>query len=1519
MDDEDLATVHKVPSALIKAIKFEVLTGEDIEKISALEINAPGQVTCSDLGLPNSSYGCTTCGSKDRKSCEGHFGAIKFPFTILHPYFMAEIAEILQKICPACKSIRQEIRVKRAKSLLGYNNQPKGCKYCCGNGMGRYPAMKFRVSSNDFFRRTAIIVEVNDISLNKKRNLGRGLPADYWDFILGDVQQEENHVNRKVLSPVQVENLLSGVDPNFIEKFIPSMDLVGLSCFLVAPNCHRVTEVPHRLSGGYPLSFDNRTRACKKLVDFRGTANELSSRVLDCLRFSKINPDRTPVNIFTELQQRKVGENACNSSGLRWMKDVVLGKRNDCTFRTVVVGDPDLELSEIGIPCQIAEALQVSEYVNRQNRQNLLYCCELRLLEKGQINVRRNGNPVVLYKKEDLQIGDIFYRPLVDGDKVLINRPPSIHQHSMIALTVRVLPISSVVSINPICCSPLRGDFDGDCLHGYIPQSVGARVELNELVALDRQLINGQSGGNLLSLSQDSLTAAHLLLEDGVGFNIYQVQQLEMLCNKELTSPAIFKAPSSNTPFWSGKQLFSMLLPSKFDYAFPSNDVFVKDGELISCSESSGWLRDSENNVFQSLVEHFQGKILDVLHGAQKALCEWLSMTGFSVSLSDLYLSSDSYARKNMMEEISYGLRVAEQACDFNQLLVDHYSDFLSASPEENEKFVTVDVDRLNHERQISAAQSQASVDAFRHVFRNIQSLADKHACKDNSFLAMFKAGSKGNLLKLVQHSMCLGLQHSLVRLSYRIPRELSCAGWNSQKGLHSMEMSSDTLEPKQSYIAHAVVESSFLTGLNPLECFVHSVTNRDSSFSDNADLPGTLTRRLMFFMRDMYDAYDGTVRNLYGNQLIQFSYDAEEDSSCDSYFREDIIGGEPVGALSACAVSEAAYSALSQPISLLEASPLLNLKNVLECGSRKKGGDQTVSLFLSEKIGKQRNGFEYAALEVKNYLERYMFSNIVSTVMIIFTPQHCSQVKYSPWVCHFHLDKENVTRRKLEVHSIIDSLYQQYDSFRRESKVILPSLKISSKKWCVDYKANEGGETSVGNEKDGEDCITVAVVEDSKNSVQLDSVRKSLIPFLLQTAIKGFLEIKKVDILWKDLPKVTKSYNGSAGELYLRVTMSSGNDNGTFWGRLINHCHRIMPLIDWTRSHPDNIHHFCSAFGIDAGWQHYFHNLSSATSDTGKSILPKHLRLVANSLSASGEFVGLNAKGMARQRKHASVSSPFVQACFSNPGSSFLKAAKSGIVDNLQGNLDALAWGNCLPMGTGGQFDIIYSEKVEEINKSVDVYGLLETSFNQMDQEINIPQSRKYSSGKCSSDFRSKNGGYTPKEPKQWKSVLRNFMTANDIQRLTFDARVILNKYQIDETLSETDKLTIMKVLHFHPRRDEKFGSGPQNIKVGWHPEFTDSRCFFIIRKDGSVEDFSYRKCILGALDIIDPKKSKIQRNRWSGNGDMEAKKWSGNGDMEAKKWSGSYDKEAKKWSQSYDKEAKKWSGNDDVEVTSI
>lgn len=51
------------------------------------------------------------------------------------------------------------------------------------------------------------------------------------------------------------------------------------------------------------------------------------------------------------------------------------------------------------------------------------------------------------------------------------------------------------------------------------------------------------------------------------------------------------------------------------------------------------------------------------------------------------------------------------------------------------------------------------------------------------------------------------------------------------------------------------------------------------------------------------------------------------------------------------------------------------------------------------------------------------------------------------------------------------------------------------------------------------------------------------------------------------------------------------------------------------------------------------------------------------------------------------------------NPAACFIKAAKAGLSDGLQGTLDALAWGNVPPVGTGGQFDLIFSGKVSKKN----------------------------------------------------------------------------------------------------------------------------------------------------------------------------------------------------------------------------
>lgn len=1441
--ENELYDEEQVPCGCITGVHLNVSTREDIEKMSTLLIEAAAQVNDPKLGLPNPTSQCSTCGAQDTKSCDGHFGSIKFPCTILHPYYLPEVAQILNKVCPACKAIRQGVRVK--------GSERKGCRYCFG-GSSDYPRMKFKVSSRELFRRSTIIVEA----------IGE-LPADYWDFIPKDPQHDEacKKPNKRVLSHAQVHFMLKDVDPDFITKFVPTTSSLSLDCFLVTPNCHRVTEVMYAFNNGQSLMFDDRTRAYRKLVDFRGTANELGSRVLDCLKISKINKDNSTRDSFSADQQ-KIKDSPSRTSGLRWIKDVVLGKRSDHCFRTVVVGDPNIKLSEIGIPRRIAEKMQISENLNHYNFEKLVAFCELRLgfNGKGELNIRRKDSLVRIRKPEELEMGDTIYRALSDGDIVLINRPPSIHQHSLISLTAKILPVNSVVSINPLCCSPFRGDFDGDCLHGYVPQTVDSRVELVELVALDKQLVNGQSGTNLLSLSQDSLTACYLIMEDGNLMNKFQVQQLKMFCPREPPPPAVIKDPSGNSLSWTAKQIISMFLPADFNYTFPTNGVQISNGELIASSEGSAWLRDTSGNLFQSLVEHCEGQVLDILHAAQGVLCEWLSMRGLSVSLSDLYLASDTCSRKNLMDEIFYGFQEAEEACIIRQLMLDSCQEFLMGYAEENQCPLTFGSEHFCNQKQKSAALSQVTVDAFKEGFRDVQNLAYKYAGEDNSLLAMFKAGSKGNMLKLVQHGMCLGLQHSLVPLSFKFPNQLSCDAWNDQKSCGIIQEVGRTFESVESYIPSAVVKSSFLTGLNPLECFVHSVTSRDGSFSNNAELPGTLNRKLMYFMRDLHIAYDGTVRNAYGNQLVQFSYDIDRgistaDTTTNNSCGKSIIncgGGQPVGALSACAISEAAYSALDQPVSLLETSPLLNLKNILECGSKKNSAKQTVSLFLSEKLRRPRHGFEYGALEIKNHLEGLAFSDIVSTVMIMFSSQTGSKMRFSPWVSHFHISKEIVRRRRLNVRSIIEALYGRCNSAGAELKIILWNLKITRNKDC----------DCCSTAKDTV-CISVTIAERSTDSSEeLDKTRVLVIPFLLGTVVQGFLEIKKVDILWNDR-------HGSSGELYLRVSMSGKTRRGTtLWNMLVDDCLPIMDMIDWSRSHPDNVHDFCTAYGIDVGWKYFLNKLESAAADIGKTILPQHLLLVANCLSATGEFVSLNAKGIAQQLEHASVTSPFMQACFSTPGPCLVKAAKAGVVDNLQGSLDALTWGNTPSLGSGGHFEIIYSGEGTKFSNPLDVNNLLSSQISSDPQNVfEMSDAPNHSSDKYLAQHLYKYG-FLLKLESITKSAIRESFTIQDIDRLSQTLKNILHKYDIDESINEMDKRALMVGLLFHPHRDRKIGMGIQEVKVGQHPIHENARCFMLVRTDGTIEDVSYHKCICGAFDIIAPQRAKGYRLKFLSRG---------------------------------------------------
>ena len=72
-----------------------------------------------------------------------------------------------------------------------------------------------------------------------------------------------------------------------------------------------------------------------------------------------------------------------------------------------------------------------------------------------------------------------------------------------------------------------------------------------------------------------------------------------------------------------------------------------------------------------------------------------------------------------------------------------------------------------------------------------------------------------------------------------------------------------------------------------------------------------------------------------------------------------------------------------------------------------------------------------------------------------------------------------------------------------------------------------------------------------------------------------------------------------------------------------------------------------------------------------------------------------------------------------------------------------------------------------------------------------------------------------------------------------------MLNRYDIGSRVSETDGLDLSALLKRHDQYSEKVGVGIDHYKVDSAPEPYEGRCFWVVRVDGSSEDFSFGHCL--------------------------------------------------------------------------
>ncbi|MDD0148547.1 hypothetical protein PSY31_22940, partial [Shigella flexneri] len=66
-------------------------------------------------------------------------------------------------------------------------------------------------------------------------------------------------------------------------------------------------------------------------------------------------------------EKQSTNDSASSSSGLKNIKELLLGKRTDNSFRAVVVGDPRIKVNEIGLPIQIADNMLISDHISKRN------------------------------------------------------------------------------------------------------------------------------------------------------------------------------------------------------------------------------------------------------------------------------------------------------------------------------------------------------------------------------------------------------------------------------------------------------------------------------------------------------------------------------------------------------------------------------------------------------------------------------------------------------------------------------------------------------------------------------------------------------------------------------------------------------------------------------------------------------------------------------------------------------------------------------------------------------------------------------------------------------------------------------------------------------------------------------------------------------------------------------------------------------------------------------------------------
>ncbi|MEM2759537.1 MAG: DNA-directed RNA polymerase subunit A' [Nitrososphaerales archaeon] len=1246
---------------VIGGIKFSVWSPSEVRKYSVAEITAPetydedgmpvqGGLMDNRLGTLEPGQKCATCGNTSAK-CPGHFGHIELAEPVLHIAFVDEIYKLLLVTCRSCNRIKlpqeelDEYRAtllnRQAYAVITIENirgeiieKCKKIKSCAHCGKQQYDIV---------FTKPTMFVEKTEIGEN------RLLPIT--------IRERLTHVPDDDL-------ILLGFDPKtarpewFVLQALPVPPVTVRPSIILETGIRSEDDITHKLVD--IIRVNQRLKESKEA----GTPPLIVQDLVDLLQYHVTTYFDNEVSGIPQAHHRSGRPLKTLTQRLKGkegrFRGSLSGKRVDFSSRTVIAPDPNLDISEVGVPEDVAKKLTIPETVSEWNIERLK-----KLITNGPNTypganyiIRPDGVKIRLDYVTDRQTvadslapGYIVERHLSDGDIVMFNRQPSLHRMSIMAHFVKVLPYRTF-RLHPAVCPPYNADFDGDEMNLHVPQSYEARAEAMLLMQVHDQLISPRYGGPIIGGIRDFITGAYILTKDDTFLTEEEFANLALIGGYRGKLPKPEKS-KDGIKYYSGKQLFSLFIPDDFNYVITSKwlksakkgetrDVVIKNGDLISgvIDKASIGAEEPDSVLHRIAKDYGTETARKFLNSTLIMLKTFITHYGFTYGYGDLILSDE--ARKEITG-------IVQAAYDKVYDLIKQYKE-----------------GKLQQTRGLSAEETLELfiVNELARARDRAGKAADRAFPDENSGVIMASTGARGSTLNIGQMTAALGQQ--------------SIRGKRIQKGYHNRALS-HYLPNDTNPDAKGFVKSNYRDGLNPLEFFFHAMGGREGLVDTavRTQQSGYMQRRLINALEHLKIEYDGTVRDPQGN-IIQYLYgedgiDPAKSDHGSAVNIERLVESESVVDEGKKATEPEIDAIVKEYASALNSKIVENLVTELKKNKLSKKGvekvckrtlelvdqataepGEAIGVVTAQSIGEPGTQMTLRTFHFAGVKERNVTLGLPRLIELVDArkkPVTPTMDIYLTEEYRGSREKALYVAKEILFTKLIDLVERSETDYSTMIKFILGKEKLEQRACTMDMVTEilKGSKKKLEVSAKGN---TITIKSPNETDAQTLMTLRSKI---LNTRIKGVPDIERVTVVKQDEEWMIQT----AGSNLQKVLAVEG--------------------VDPTRTITNNVYEVFETLGIEAARTALIKEITNTLEEQGLEVDMRHIMLVADLMTSKGYLQQIGRHGIAGTK-----TSVLARAAFEITVPTIAQAALKGEVESLRGVTENVIVGSTIPVGTG-------------------------------------------------------------------------------------------------------------------------------------------------------------------------------------------------------------------------------------------